>query len=401
MGAESPFEDSMNLEFEEKGTLTIDDDLWEELMDLTQGAIGPCFQCGVCTATCPWSLVKAETFSVRSLIRRAQVGLWEGLEDLWTCTTCAQCEASCPRGVPIAEVLRGLRYLLWKRRELMEGLPSILWSIHWNDNPWDQPPSQRSQWAKNRNLPLFDARKHEFLLYIGCTSSYDRRAQRIAHALVTVLQRADVSFGILGDDEPCCGEAALSLGHRPFFEEIAAKTSKLFLEKRVRQVITISPHCYDVFANHYPRLDNAFQPFHYTQFLARLLDTQGLDFTRTTDRKITFHDPCYLGRWNQEYDAPRQVLQAIPDLSLVEMERHGPDGLCCGGGGGRMWMETPVGERFSDLRVQEALSTGADTIATACPFCVTCLEDSIKAQHIHDLKVLDIAEIAASSISEG
>lgn len=378
--------------------LTIDDELWEELMELTQGSIAPCFQCGVCTATCPWGIVREEVFSVRTLIRKAQLGLLDGFDALWTCTSCAQCEASCPRNVPIAQVIRGMRYLLWKRRNLLEGLSTTLWSLFWNNNPWSQPPSQRTQWAKNLDLPIFDAAQHEILLYIGCTPSYDRRAQQIAYALINILRKSEVAFGILGDDEPCCGEAVLSLGHQPYFEELAAISWQTFQDNDVSRIVTISPHCYNVFLNHYPNGTQGFEPLHYTQFLRDLLQEGRSDFNQPVDHKITFHDPCFLGRWNQEYEAPRQVLDSIPGITLVEMERHGPDALCCGGGGGRMWMETPIGERFSDIRAKEAESTGAAIIATSCPFCIACLEDSIKAQKIENFEVLDIAEIVAKAI---
>jgi Fe-S oxidoreductase len=388
----------MDTDISKKQAITIDDELWEELMDLTEGAIAPCFQCGVCTTACPWDMVREDGFTVRSLLRNAQVGSLEGFEQLWTCTSCAQCESLCPRGVPIASVIRSLRYMLWKRRQLLPGLPTALWSIFWNNNPWSQPPSLRSGWAKNLNVPIFDPAQHEILLYIGCTPSYDRRAQQIARSFVALLQQFGISFGFLGDEEPCCGESVLSLGHKPYFMEIANKNAKLFHEKGVDKLVTLSPHCYDVFLNHYPKVDDQFEVFHYTQILQGLLQEGQIPFHQTFERKVTFHDPCFLGRWNQEYDAPRQVLEAIPGIVLVEMERHGPDALCCGGGGGRMWMETPVGERFSDLRVEEAKSTGASIIATACPFCIACLEDSIKAQKIEHLEVLDIAEIAIKAV---
>jgi Fe-S oxidoreductase len=388
----------MNTEIDETPILTIDDELWEELMELTQGAIAPCFQCGTCTTACPWGIVREEGFNVRTLIRNAQVGSLEGFDSLWTCTSCAQCEATCPRGVPIATVIRGLRYLLWKHRNTLPGLPSVLWSIFWNNNPWSQPPSLRSQWAKNLDLQTYDAAQHELLLYVGCTPSYDRRAQQIALSFVALLQQSEIPFGILGDDEPCCGESVLSLGHKPYFEEIASKNAKLFQEKGVTKLVTLSPHCYDVFRNHLPEVGTNFEPLHYTQYLQGLLQEGRVEFHHPFEQKITFHDPCFLGRWNMEYEAPRQVLEAISRITLIEMERHGPDALCCGGGGGRMWMETPIGERFSDLRVQEAKSTGASILATACPYCIACLEDSIKAQKITDLKVMDIAEIAAQTL---
>lgn len=380
--------------------LVIDDELWEELLELTDGAAALCYQCGVCTATCPWGLVKQEPLSVRAFMRRAQAGIEDKNESLWLCTTCAQCEAYCPRGVEIVDVFRGMRYIAWKQRTALKGLPSLLWSVYWNNNPWSQPPSHRSQWAKNLDIPIFDPREHEVLYYVGCTASYDRRAQKIALSLVEVLRAAGVRFGFLGDDEPCCGESVLNVGHKPYFQEIAAHTSQVFQDYGVTKLVTLSPHCYDVFKNHYPRFvgQDGILPYHYTQYLDQLVAEGRLKFDRPLDMRVTFQDPCYLARHNAEHDAPRRLLSAIPGIEFVEMLNCGVDGLCCGGGGGRMWMETEAGERFSDLRVQDAVQTRAAVLSTACPFCIVCLEDSIKALKVEDLEVLDVVEIAAMAL---
>jgi Fe-S oxidoreductase len=393
-----PFVDK---ETQTEETWVLDEELWEELLALTDGAAAPCFQCGVCTATCPWGLVRDKAPSVRNIMRQAQLGLLKESEGLWLCTACAQCEPGCPRGVPIVEVLRSLRYLLWKRRATIEGLPSVLWSVYWNNNPWAQPPSQRALWAKDLEVPQFDSKQHELLYYVGCTSSYDRRAQQLARSLAMLLQAAGVSYGILGEKEPCCGESVLSLGHKPYFEELTGQAAKVFQDSGVTEMMTTSPHCYDVFQGHFPPQDESFSPHHYTQYLAHLVQEDRLSFQKDVPVKVTFQDPCFLGRWHQAYEAPRRLLAAIPGLELIEMTNHGPDALCCGGGGGRMWMETAAGERFSDLRVREAAETGAGVIATACPFCISCLEDSIKALKLEDLKVLDIAEIAVQALPGG
>jgi Fe-S oxidoreductase len=392
----------------EQATYTIDDELWERLNELTGGASALCYQCGVCTAACPWGLVRQEALSVRSILRQAQLGLQYGGDGLWLCTTCAQCQAYCPRGVNGSEIFRSLRLLAWERRAVENGLPSLLWSLYWNGNPWSQPPSTRSAWSKGLDVPQFDAEQHELLLYVGCTSSFDRRAQKIVRALVAILNRAGVSYGFLGNEEPCCGEAALSLGHKTYFEEIAQETTRFFQKRGVRKLVAISPHCYDVFKNHYPGVGrdeisprDAISSYHYTQYLAGLLEQGRLDFSPAVEQvRITFQDPCYLGRHNGEYEAPRRLLAAIPGVELVEMENSRVDGLCCGGGGGRTWLETAPGERFSDLRVVEAQRSGASILATACPFCILCLEDSRNAQHIPDLAVLDIAEILASALPD-
>ncbi len=379
--------------------ILIDDSLWEQLNQLTGNAATLCYQCGVCTAICPWGLVGQEPLSVHLILRRAQLGLQQGNENLWLCTTCGQCQITCPRGVDISDVFRGLRTIAWDQRKVARGLPTVLWSVYWNDNPWSQPPSRRQDWAKNLDIPSFDPEQHEVLLYVGCTCSYDRRAQRIATALVRLLRSAGIKFGYLGNEEPCCGEAVLSLGHKPFFDEIAAQTSRVFRERGVNQLIVVSPHCYDVFKNHYQDIGADFYPWHYTQYLAKLLEEKRLILDQPLDVRITLQDPCYLGRHNHEYQAPRSVLGAIPGVELVEMEHNRQEALCCGGGGGRMWLETAVGERFSDLRVKEASQTGAGILATACPFCIVCLEDSAKVMKLEGMQVLDISEIAVMAQS--
>jgi len=387
-------------------TLVLDDANIERLIELTDGAAALCYQCGVCTATCPWGMVRDEPLSVRTLIRQAQLGLQDGKIDLWLCTTCAQCEADCPRGVPIVEIMRSLRLLAWERAAgavpaaVEKGLPSLLWSIYWNENPWSQPPSMRMSWAKNLLLPAFDPQEHEILLYIGCTSSYDPRAQKIARQLVRVLEAAGVRFGVLGEREPCCGEAALSVGHRPYFEEIARHTAQVLSASGAQEMVIISPHCYDVFVNHYPSATelNLPAPVHYTQHLSRLVEQDRLKFEHPLEIVCTYQDPCYLSRHNSEYEAPRRVLSAIPGLQLVEMERSRENALCCGGGGGRMWLDTPVEQRFSNLRIQDAKATGATTLATACPFCAVCLEDSARLAGPSSIQVLDLAEIAALAL---
>ena len=377
-------------------SLLLNDELWERLLELTAGDAALCYQCGECTAACPWGLVRENGLPVRVIMRRAQLGIEHTAPDLWLCTTCGQCQATCPRGVDIPRAFKALRQIAWEQHHVEKGLPSLLWSLYWNDNPWSQPPSQRAAWAGKLALEPFDPARHEVLLYVGCTSSYNRRAQKIARSLVTLLRKAGVSFGYLGDEEPCCGESALSVGNLPYFEELSTHASGVFQQKGVKQLITVSPHCYDVFKNHY-KTSPGFEPRHYTQYLAELVDAKQLTFTKPLDLSITFQDPCYLGRLNEEYTAPRRVLSAIPGVELVEMEDSHQAGLCCGGGGGRMWLETPANERFSDIRVQQAEHTGASRIATACPFCLSCLEDSAN-QAGNGLTVLDVAELAVLAL---
>lgn len=378
----------------------IDDDSWEELLSVTAGAAAVCFQCGVCSSVCPWGIVNQNLISVRSFIHSAQLGFHPQNNDLWYCTTCGQCEQYCPRGVKITEIYRGLRYLAWKKNQPYRGLNPVLWSIFWNNNPWQQPPSQRSKWSSDLKLAEFNPQKHEILYYVGCTTSYDARSQKIAQSLVRIFRAAGVSFGILGEHEPCSGEEILSIGHKPFFLEIAQKTTDYLKSKGVTHLVTTDPHSFDAFTNHYPSHDLPVVQ-HYTLFLAQLIEDGRLTINssqKARQLKITYHDPCYLSRHNAVIETPRKLLASIPGSELAEMKNVGNDTICCGGGGGRMWIDTAAGERFSDLRVKEAVETGADILVTACPYCISFLEDSIKSQSIKNLAVMDIAEILALSL---
>ena len=377
-------------------SLLLEDETWERVDKATGGAAAPCFQCGVCTAICPWGLVKGETVSIRKMVRQAQLGLPGWSDDLWLCTTCLWCESRCPHEVDITKALLGLRQLAWKERQVPHGLPSLMWDIYRDGNPWARPPSERTAWARGLDLKDF-APSQDILFYVGCTGSYDPRIQKVARALVGVLQAANVDFGVLGDREPCCGDPARESGNWAYAQKIINDNVALFRELGVGTLVTISPHCYDMFKNYHTGVGEAFRPLHYSQYLAELVAEGKLSFEKELPLTVTFHDPCYLARHNDETEAPRQVLSAIPGLSQVEMPRNGIDTLCCGGGGGRMWQETLPGERFSDLRVQEAAETEADILVTACPHCISCLEDSL-AGIDSSMRVMDLAEVVAAAL---
>jgi Fe-S oxidoreductase len=317
-------------------------------------------------------------------------------EALWLCTTCALCEEGCPRGVPISEVILSLRNLSWRQRQEPRHLRSLLWGVYWNGNPWGRPPSQRSAWARDLDISPFSP-EDEILYYVGCTASSDRRMQKIARSLVTLFREAGVRFGTLGDQEPCCGEGVASVGHRDYAQEIIDRNARLFDEAGVTTVVTTSPHCFEMFARRYPNRSGRFRPLHYTQFLSQLIEAGRLRFEQSLPMRVTYHDPCYLGRRSGVYDEPRRILEAIPGLELVEMAHNRAQALCCGGGGGRMWTETPAGERFADLRAQEAAETKAEALVTACSFCISCLDDSLKAARLPQ-RVLDVSEVAVMAL---
>ena len=377
--------------------ITIDDARWDRIMEATHGAVAPCFQCGVCTATCPWGLLQEEPVNVRRLMHRAQLGIDQEDGAMWWCTTCRACEELCPRGVPIADVMVALRDLAWKDHQVPKGVSSVMWAMYWDGNPWRRPPSQRAAWNKGADTPAFSP-DCEVLFYVGCTASYDSRSQKVARALARVLDAAGVSYGTLGEQEPCCGDAAHGLGQHDYLAQLIDANTRLFSERGVGALVTASPHCYDMFANHYPR-DSGLKPLHYTQYLASLIEEGRLKLEKPFEAKLTFHDPCYLGRANGVYDEPRAVLNAIPGATLIEMERSRADALCCGGGGGRMWIDTAAGERFGDLRVDDVAGTGADVLVTACPHCIACLEDSLK-QAGSNVRVMDVAEVVLEALGE-
>ena len=386
---------------EQPVTVTLDEERWEKIQALTHGAASLCYQCGMCTASCPWGRVRDIGLSVRRMVRQAQLGLWDEGEDLWRCTTCGRCEITCPRGVRIRDVIRGLRYLAWEERRVPAGFPSMLWSVYWNDNPWSQPPSHRVRWAEKLEVPRYSP-EQDVLLYLGCTVSYDHRARKIARSLIHLLKRAGVAFGILGEAEPCCGEPVLAVGHLLYFRDLMARNIERFRERGVTRIVTVSPHCYDTLKNHYdwPE-EHPVQVEHYTELLFDLLQNKRLKVHRRAfDGRVAYHDPCYLARYNGVIEAPRACLAAVVGDSPVELEYHREWTLCCGGGGGRMWLETRAEERFSNLRIRDAREKGVRLLLTACPMCLTCLEDSRNALGISALKVLDIAELLEQSMEE-
>jgi len=380
-----------------RDVVILDDDRWDRVLTATHGAAGACYQCGTCTATCPWGLVAGPSIGVRSVMRQAQLGIDGWAEAAWRCTTCGACETQCPHEVPISDVMLGLRDLAWQERAMPHGLTSVLWDLYWDGNPWGRPPSQRSAWAKGLEVQRFDPAVHDVLLYIGCTASYDRRAQKIARAVVSLLESAGVRFGTLGDDEPCCGDAARSLGNAAYLAQLVETNTQRFKDAGVKDVVTVSPHCYDTFQRCYPAAGDAFTVRHYSQLAGDLVGNGTISFEGVDGATVTFHDPCYLARHHDATEAPRTILGAVPGISLVEMERSRETTLCCGGGGGRMWMETPAEDRFATHRVREAASTGATTLVTTCPHCIACLEDGASVAGLKDLKVIDLAELAVSA----
>ncbi|RLB09039.1 MAG: Fe-S oxidoreductase [Deltaproteobacteria bacterium] len=357
-----------------------------------------CYQCGTCDTLCPWNRVIQ--FSMRKIVRQACFGMTEiETEDIWRCTTCGRCHYRCPRGVKLIDLTVSLRKIGSEYGvfpEHVKPVKSANASLVAEGNPLSEERKKRAEWAKGLGVQEFDEEK-EILYFPGCYLCYDPRMKKVAKATAELLNMSGVEYGILGEKENCCGESIRKTGDEELFKQLAKENIKAFIDSGVKRVLVSSPHCYHTFKNEYPEYFMVnFEIIHMSQFLFDLIEKGLLKITKEYNKKVTYHDPCYLGRHNGIYDEPREILKKVPGLELVEMPDNREDSLCCGGGGGRVWMETVKGERFSDLRIQQALDVGAEVIVTCCPYCITMLEDSkktIEDPRAESLEIKDITEL--------
>ena len=354
-----------------------------------------CFQCGLCDAVCPWNRVRQ--FSIRKIIREASFGLTEiESEDIWRCTTCGRCPQQCPRGVEQIEVGVSLRRVASEYEVFPASVRSARTaraSLISEGNPLQGDRKSRADWAKDLSVKAF-TEGMEALYFVGCYLSYDPRMKKVAVATAKILNKAGVDFGILGAKENCCGESIRKTGSEDVFRNLAKENIKTFIDNGVKKIIVSSPHCYHTFKNEYPEFMVNFEVVHVSQFLLDLINEDRLELTKAYEKKVTYHDPCYMGRHNDIYDEPREILKKIPGLELIEMADSRKDSLCCGGGGGRIWMDTPMEDRFSDLRLKQANAVGADVLVTSCPYCITNFEESrLNLEYDDVLEIKDITEI--------
>jgi len=354
-----------------------------------------CFQCGLCDSVCPWN--KVRDFSMRKLIREAAFGLSEVEgEDIWRCTTCGTCPDQCPRGVKQIDISVALRRVAAEYELFPPSVKSARTaraSLISEGNPLQGDRGKRSEWADDLSVKTYEEGM-EALYFVGCYLSYDPRMKKVAIATANVLKKAGVEFGILGDKESCCGESIRKTGAEKVFKDLARANIKAFIDNGVKKIIVSSPHCYHTFKNEYPEFMVNFEVQHINQYLLELINDGRLELTKEFGKSVTYHDPCYLGRHNDVYDEPRDLLKKVTGLDLVEMEAFGKNSLCCGGGGGRIWMDTPQEERFSDIRLKQAHATGAQVLATSCPYCITNFEESrLNLEYEDILEVKDVTEI--------
>ena len=367
----------------------------DEVREKGGDAVKYCYQCGKCDTVCPWNRVRQ--FSVRRIVREATFGLSEiEKEEIWRCTTCGRCPQRCPRDVKQIDDMVAIRRMaagygvfpgsVKPYRNIAAGLQN-------QGNPFSEDRKTRADWAAGLNVPAF-AEGMEILYFPCCYCSYDPRLKKVAQATARILKKADVDFGILGSKENCCGESIRKTGNEEVFKKLAKENIKTFIDHGVKTILVSSPHCYHAFKNEYPEFRVNFEVIHISQYIGDLISAGRLVLPKEYAKKVAYHDPCYLGRHNGVYEEPRTVLTSIPGLSLVELPEAKADSLCCGMGGGRIWAETEKHERFSNLRVEQAIECKAQELVTSCPYCITALEDSrLVMNHADDIQVKDITEI--------
>lgn len=377
-----------------------------------------CVRCGRCQSVCP-AYLSGAAFSPKRLIqslRTEMLGAWLSANGqsagsdsasligrvvpesaLWACSTCGACLQECPVFVqPMHRVMDLRRYLSLSVGKLPASVSTTYRNIINQGNPWGMPAYERTLWAKGlRVRQLAEGEEVDILFYAGCCLAYDPRGQQVAQATVRLLQGAGADFAILGDAERCCGETARRLGEEYLFQTLAGENIDTFRKYRFSRILTQCPHCFNTLKNEYPQFGGDFEVIHYTQLVAQYLAQGRLQPAREFEGKtITYHDSCYLGRYNGIYREPREIVRAIPGLRLAEMKRSRADSFCCGGGGGQMWLETPVEMRMSLRRLDQAAAVEPDIIATACPYCLLMFDDALKLRGMEgQIELVDLTEL--------
>ena len=395
----------------------IDGYTWKELLDAFS-----CTECGRCQMACPASLtdkplnpraliaklkhnlmingplVKSGKDAVTPLIGEGENSISE--EEIWSCTTCGACLEACPVFIEQMPKLIPLRrHLVEMESRFPVELLNLFENMEGRSNPWGTAPTERGKWATLLGERPFEPGKTEYLFYVGCAGSFDSRTKQVTLAVAMMLERAGISWGILGKDEKCCGDSLRRLGNEYVFDRMATGNVALFRERGVKKVITLCPHCLTTLKNDYRQYGIQLDVVHHSQFLLWLVQDGRLKLHGETGGfgSVVYHDSCYLGRHNGIYDEPREAIRIATGAAPKEMDRSFEDGFCCGAGGGRMWLEEFTGERINITRCKEALELKPDTICTACPYCLTMFDDSVKDLKSDGVKVRDIAEVMAES----
>ena len=374
-----------------------------------------CFRCGYCKFTsdytdfnCPtYRKFRFETYSpggrmwlIRAWLNNEIENSERFQEIIFSCATCANCVEHCvfTFSEDLVNIFMATREELVNKGVIPPPVRDYLKNINISGNPYKEPAGERGKWAEGTPVKPYEGQ--EYLFYVGDVGSYDERGKRIAKAVANLLTKGGISFGILGAKEICDGNEVKTLGEAGLFQFLAEQNIGLFKELGVKKIITLDPHALNAFRKFYPPLGGAFEVFHYSQVLLPLIQSQTLPLHEYRAR-VTYHDPCYLGRHNGEYKAPRKILQAVPGMEFVEMDQHGENGFCCGGGGGNFFTDILGGgdDAPNRIRIRQAHETGAQVVAVACPQCAKMLEDGLKAEELEEkLEILDLAEIITRAL---
>ncbi len=390
---------------------------WKNVLDLYS-----CTECGRCDERCP-ARFTGKPLSPKNIIHEVKIGLFEQADTLiddrekldtipalvgdegnkiskdmlWACTTCRGCEDICPVNIQHLDIIIEAR----KHQVLMEAdfpgeLQDTFTNLENQSNPWGFSADTRANWCKDLDVPVMrDNPEADILYFVGCAGSYDDRGIKTSRAIVSLLKKAGIDFAILGDEERCNGDMARRCGNEYLAQMMILENVETINQYKPAKILTGCPHCFNTIKNEYPEFGADYEVVHHTDFILELINKGQLKPKSVDFGKITFHDSCYLGRWNDIYESPRQILSKVnAGTALIEMEKYGDNAMCCGAGGGRMFMEESIGKRINNERAQEVLRTNAKTVAAACPFCITMLSDGIKdIETERDIAVRDLAEI--------
>jgi Fe-S oxidoreductase len=394
---------------------------WKDLFDSYS-----CTECGRCSNMCPATFtgkllnprlvihdIKVNLLKNGPLIAQSKAtnmpligGGQEGSiadEVLWACTTCGACMEVCPVFIEhVPKIVDMRRNLVEMKAKFPTELLPFFENIEQRSNPWGIVPSDRIKWAADMDVKPFEAGKTEYLFYVGCFGAFDARSRRVTVSIAQILNAASISWGILGKDELCCGDSLRRLGNEFVFDRMARDNVKIFQDKGVKKVITECPHCYNTLKNDYRQYGMELEVIHHTELLHDLIKSGKLSLNGSKDLgNVVFHDSCYLGRYNDIYEAPRQVVTSVTHRVPTEMERNLEKSFCCGAGGGRMWMEESTGKRIDVERVEQALKKDPNTVCVCCPYCLTMFEDGLKDTKADEkVQVLDLAEIVAGALKK-
>lgn len=366
-------------------------EMHEMVVEVGGNDLDLCFQCGQCTAICPWGRVRDH--NVRNMLHKAQMGITGFEDEIWFCTTCNHCKDRCHRGVDIPEVIRSARRLIIEGGKVDEGLRLALSSLDQKGNPFLEDEQKRNAWLSELDVPAFESEK-QYLLYTCCENSFQDHNREVTGTVVKLLNKLNVSFGSFGSQEHCCGDVALKTASDDLFTKTAAHNIRLFTENKVQEVLTTSPHCMQTIGDQYKAHGGDYQIQHLVTFLHELLEQGKLTPTNTLDLKVAYHDPCYLGRHAGIYDEPRTLIGAIPGVEVVEMSKNREEALCCGGGAGRMFQDTHMAERFANTRLEQAVEAGANVLVTACPYCICNFDEAVLNLELQEqLQIMDLTEL--------